>query len=213
MNDYFTPIRSTQVLSASALLLILTTSLWAQQQRVTPPQPSDKTNADRLRQQNMSRREYLLRNLGNDPATPSDRRQLEALMLQTEQDFNRILTLHNQIVRAISSDQMLDYHFLSEAGAEIRKRANRLQSTLALQELEGDQKDPHQWDGFKNLPLKDSLLTLCKQIRSFVTNPVIETPGTVNAEQLEKARLDLAGIIKLSEQIKKDADRLSKTAK
>lgn len=212
MNDHFTPMQPTRALPVALVLLILTTSILAQQ-RTAPPQPSERTNAERLRQQNMSRREYLLRNLGNEPATPSDRKQLEALMLQTEQDFNRILTLHNQIVRAISSDQTLDYHFVSEAGAEIKKRAHRLQSTLALQEIEGDAKDSHQWDSLKNLPLKDSLVMLCKQIRSFVTNPVIETPGTVNAEELEKARLDLAGIIKLSEHIKKDADRLSKTTR
>ncbi len=51
-------------------------------------------------------------------------------MAQTEEDFNRILTLHNEIARALSSNNALNYQFVSEATAEIKKRASRVQSTL-----------------------------------------------------------------------------------
>jgi hypothetical protein len=44
-------------------------------------------NADRIRQQDMSRREWQLRNFGTEPDAPKDRRQIEALMAQTEEDF------------------------------------------------------------------------------------------------------------------------------
>ena len=38
---------------------------------------------------------------------------------------------------------------------------------------------------------KDELILLCQQIESFVRNPIIEKPGTVDAQQLGKARRDL----------------------
>jgi hypothetical protein len=209
MKCRLTPLLRKYGLLLTSLLLTPLTPTIAQQGGGTPiRQPSDRTNTERLRQQDMSRREYQLRNFGTEPAKNSDRKQLEALMLQTEQDFNRILQLHNQIVRAVSSDQPLDYSFVSEAAAEIKKRASRLQSTLMLKESDEHQKDPVKPAETEGGQLKHALLTLCKEIKSFVTNPVIETPGTVNAEQLEKARHDLAAIVRLSGEIKKDADKL-----
>ena len=55
----------------------------------------------------------------------------------------------------------------------------------------------------KELPVKEELIMLCNQIRSFVTNPSIENPNTINAEQMSKARRDLAGVIQLSDRINK----------
>lgn len=208
MKCHLTPLLRKYALLLTALLLTPLASTPAQQSAAPNRQPSDKVNRERLRQQDMSRREYQLRNFGTEPPKKSDRKQLEALMLQTEQDFNRILLLHNQIVRAVSSDQPLDYTFVSEAAAEIKKRASRLQGTLALQESNEQQKHSAKLAEIEGGQLKDALLLLCKEIKLFVTNPVIETPGTVNADQLEKARYDLAAIVRLSGEIKKDADKL-----
>ncbi|HEY0763543.1 MAG TPA: hypothetical protein VGD61_14320 [Pyrinomonadaceae bacterium] len=169
------------------------------------PPPIDKgRNADRIRQQDMSSREYQLRNFGKEPDAPKDRRQIEALMQQTEEDFTRILTLHNEIARAIDSKNAIDYHFVSEATTEIKKRGLRVQSTLVLKLTSDDapvtvKVEPE---------LKDSLIKLCKEIRAFVTNPIIENPNTIDAQQLVRAKHDLESFIQLSELIKKDADRL-----
>jgi hypothetical protein len=154
----------------------------------------------------MSQREWQLRNFGTGANAPKDRRQIEALMAQTAEDFNRILTLHNEIVRAISSKDSLNYHFISEATAEIHKRGSRVQSSLALglsaeDAVVKEKTEPE---------MKDSLVKLCKEIRAFVTNPMIENPNTVDAEQLARAKHDLASFIHLSELIKKDAEKLSK---
>ena len=172
------------------------------------PPPSARVNTDRVRQQDMNQREWQLRNFGNEPGRPADRRRVEALMAQTAEDFNRILTLHNEIARALSSKNALNSGFVSEATAEIKKRAGRVQSTLKLEPEEG-------YTGLKveeidESQMNDALIKLCKQIRSFVTNPMIENPNTVDAQQLLKARHDLDAVIHLSGQIKKDADRLKK---
>ena len=174
-----------------------------------PPVIDRSANTDRIRQQEMSSREWQLRNFGNEPNAPKDRRQVEALMAQTEEDFNRILTLHNEIARALTSKNDLDYHFVSEATAEIKKRASRVQSSLALRPSPEETLELEKSPAPKELPMKEELVKLCHQIRSFVTNPSIENPNTINAEQMAKARKDLESLIQLSTRIKKDADKLS----
>ena len=171
--------------------------------------PADKTNTERIRQQEMSSREWQLRNFGNEPNAPKDKRQVEALMAQTEKDFNRILTLHNEIARALTSNHNLDYHFISDATAEINKRASRVQSSLALRLSPEEAVELENTPLPQELPMKDELIKLCHQIRSFVTNPSIENPNTINAEQMTKARKDLETVIQMSGRIKKDADKLS----
>ena len=168
--------------------------------------PIDKTNRERMRQQDESRREYQLRNFGTQPDAPKDRRQIEALMAQTDEDFKRILTLHNELARAISSKNALDYRFVSEATAEIKKRASRVQSTLVL----GLKSEDEPVKVTMEPEFKDSLIKLCKEIRAFVTNPMIENPNTVDAQSLFRAKRDLESFIQLSGLIKKDADRLGK---
>jgi len=192
---------------ALILLLLFAPPVFSQSSAPGSPPPIDRrNNADRIRQQDMSRREYQLRNFGNQPDSPKNDRQLKALMAQTEEDFTRILTLHNEIARALASKKELDYHFVSEAMTEIKKRASRVQSTLALHPSSEDAPVKE-----SSAPeMKDSLIKLCKEIRSFVTNPIIENPNTVDAVDLPRARRDLESLIQLSALIKKDADKLGK---
>jgi hypothetical protein len=189
----------------SALPLFLLSALPVFAQGGGPP-PVNKVNAERMRQQEMSRREYDLRNFGNESSAPKDKRQVEALMAQTEEDFNRILSLHNEIARALTSKKDdLNYQFVSDATAEINKRASRVQHSLALGLSD---EEAREIEKSKDEPIKDSLIKLCNQIRSFVTNPSIENPNTINVEQMKKARRDLESLIQLSAHIKKDADKL-----
>lgn len=203
---------SCPILGASLLLLALAPSVFAQQ-GPGPPQIDRRVNPERARQQDMSKREWQLRNPGPPPEAPPDRRQLKALMAQTEEDFNRILTLHNKIGRIASTDHVLDYNFVLEATAEIKKRARRLQNTLALRYSEEAKENPEKLEEISEPQIKDMLIKLCKEIRSFVTNPVIENPGTVHPEHLSTARRDLADVIRLSAEISNYADRLHRTTR
>lgn len=207
MNEQHPAIRHSLI--GIAFLLSFTAQVFSQQSQ--GPAPVDRTvNAERARQQEMSSREWQLRNLGNEPGAPADNRRAKALMAQTAEDFDRILTRHNDIARALSSGKPLDFNFVSDAAGEIRKRAGRLQSTLALREDPSPGRVTEKPEHFSDAQMKDELIKLCKQIRSFVTNPIIENPNTVDAEKLKLAKRDLQSVIQLSEQIKKDASRLNK---
>ena len=193
--------------SQVALLIALAAPVLAQQR---PLPPADRTNAERAQQQEMTRREIKLRNVGEPAAKSSDPKRLQALMDQLDEDVKRILTLHNEIVRATAADKTLDYNFVSDAAAEIRKRASRLQGTLAMKTESVDQNHQRRIK-YADSQVKDALIALCKHIESFIANPVIESPGTVDLVQSGRAGSDLSDIVELSGNIRKSAERLNKT--
>jgi len=195
---------------AIPLLMLVATPLFAQSPPGPPPTDAH-VNTDRIRQQQMSSREWQLRNFGYEKNAPKDRRQLDALMAQTEEDFNRILTLHNEFARLLAAAKPIDYNFISEASAEIKKRATRLQSTLALHQLPNETPIVDRSNKLDDSQMKDTLIEMCNQIRSFVTNPVIANPNTVDAKQLSNARRDLESLIQLSGHLKKEASRKHET--
>jgi len=195
-----------------ALAFLAATAMPARAQQTIPAAPLDRNNPERERQQDMNQREMLLRGYGLRGGKPDNGKILQALADQVEQDFSRILILHNEIARAISGGKSLDYGFVSDATTEIRKRAIRLQATLALQPAVSEQ-TAEQQIVLHEVQVKDALINLCKQIKSFVTNPVIENPGTVNGEQLDKARKDLQSVVEMSLSIKRTSERLAKTHK
>lgn len=203
--------QNTGKISLSIPLLIFLSGTALAQRVPTGGPPADRRNADRMRQQDMSNREWQLRNFGNESSVPKDRRQMEALLAQTEADFNRILTLHNEFARLLTASKPIEYNFITDASAEIKKRASRLQSTLNLHQLPADTPVVEKTDEFDDVQLKDALFRMCKQIKSFVTNPVIANPNTVDAEQLTNARRDLESLIQLSGHIKKEAGKKHKT--
>ena len=157
--------------------------------------------------QEMDRRELQLNSLGGEKERPNDPKRSQAMMDQVSEDFQRILTLHNEIVRAIAANRSLSYQFISDATGEIRKRSARLQSSLKLQKPEPTTENRGTGTDLKAMETKVELILLCKQIESFVRNPIIDKPGTVDAQQLGKARKDLQSIVELSEAIKKHVDK------
>jgi hypothetical protein len=177
---------------------------------VTFPAPiAAQTAGDpaKAQMQEMDRRQMQLNNGIGEKSRPTDPKRVQALMDQVNEDFQRILTRHNELVRAVAANQALNYQFISDAMGEIRKRSTRLQSSLKLEkpELAPELKRPD--SVLVGMETKDEMILLCKQIESFVKNPIIEKPGTVDAQALEKARSDLQRIVELSDAIKKQADK------
>jgi hypothetical protein len=189
-----------------AFLLSVAAPIFAQRPGSAAP-PVDRTNQARARQQDMSKREWQLRNFGN-PEVTKDRRRLEALMAQTEEDFNTMLSLHNEIVRSLGATKPLDYQFISKATGEIRKRAHSIQTNINLTPA-ADEIKPIDLPATTNeSEMKDGLVKLCKQIRSFVTNPVIAEPQVIDVDKRALAMRDLESVIQLSAHLKRDADLL-----
>ena len=170
----------------------------------TPASAQVGTGA-KARRQEMDRRELQLSDKGRGNHSEIDPRD-RVLMQQVNEDFQRLLKLHNEIVRTITRNDPPDYRFISDAAGEIKKRAARLQSTLGLHKPETAE-TIHQSQPLEAQVAKEDLVALCKKIESFVTNPIIEVPGTVDAKQLERARRDLESVVELSGDLKKRAEK------
>ena len=162
----------------------------------------------KVQMQEMTRRELQLKGGGGDTGRPNDPKRSQALMDQVSEDFQRILILHNEIVRALSANRSLSYKFISDAAGEIKKRASRLQTSLKLEKPGPTAENRVTGTSVEGMQTKDELLLLCKQIESFVRNPIIEEPGTVDAQQLGNARKDLQSVVEISDAIKKQVDKL-----
>lgn len=188
-------------LSSSLLLLIGCWLLLS-----VPASAQGVGSAAKVRMQEMDKRELQLSDLAKGNHRETDPRRARAIMDQVSEDFQRLLKRHNEIVRSIASNDSPNYQFISDATGEIKKRATRLQSTLGLHKSETAE-TKRDGQALEAQPAKGDLIALCKKIESFITNPIIETPGTVDAQQLERARRDLEGVVELSGAIKKRADK------
>jgi hypothetical protein len=167
-------------------------------------------NGAKVQMQEMDKRELQLRDLSKGNPKETDPKRAQAIKHQVNEDFRRILKLHNDMVRVIAGDRPLDYQLISDATGEINKRAIRLQSTLALNQLEQPGQNRERTREIAEMHTRNDLIKLCRQIELFVKNPIIDTPGTVDAEQLENARHDLESVVELSGAIKKGAEREKK---
>ncbi len=192
-----------QILSCAVVTFLATQTL--AQSRGSRPSPIDRRMEEMTRQ----RERYERDTLGNDgkPENPADTKAAQATILQVKQDFQRIQSVYNQIVLAISKDA-IDYKFISDATHEVKNCASRLRKNLALPEPENTDAGAKDESDIKQEMIKPSLVKLCRHIASFVTNPQFETSGVIDVEQATKASLDLRKIIDLSLMIEKSAKKL-----
>jgi hypothetical protein len=191
----------------AAVALLLAIPLASLAQGSVPTAPNVDPEAGRIRDE--KEREMQLRNLG--AGTPhSNEKVVKAALDQLNQDFKRIQIIRNDIAHAINVEGTLDYRRVSDETAEVKKRALRMQSYLALRGSSADVKDQAgQQVEYDDKQLKDALVRLCKRIDSFVANPKFTSPLVSDVGGTADATRDLREIIVLSVGIRSSAERLS----
>ena len=199
---------------AAAFMTVWATSILAQQQGrpVYVPPALERRETEMAREREMRERETLRKSLGKRPVRAANLRYVQAVIAQVKQDFERIQVARNEIVRAASAGNALDYKFISEVTGEIKKRASRLEGNLALPDPEGDEKSQNNGGEIYEVQIRAALLTLCNRIESFVKSPLFETPGVIDVQHSAKASRDLQSMLELSGSIRKSAERLNKAA-
>ena len=129
-------------------------------------------------------------------------------LAQLQDDFVHLQIANKSMLRAVLIDQKFDPKFIGKSVTEIRKRAERLNTNLALPDTEAIVETS---DAEMNAEqLKRSVVQLGRVVFSFVDNPFFKEASVVDTQQTAKARRDLEEIIQLSERIKKSSDRLRK---
>lgn len=197
--------------SALSLALICTLALaeplFAQQSRGRGREAYESAKA---RDRNLQNRTMVMQHAGDaDKKTLSDA-QLKTLVSQMKEDFRRLQIANNNMMRAVAGSEVLDYKNVLGATDEINKCARRLQNLLSVPDTEDNKKDENKQNEFDPKQVRSALFRLDDLIMSFVTSPLFK--NLVAAEDADKARRDLTGIIDLSGVIKRNAEKLSKGA-
>jgi hypothetical protein len=196
MNRYLPHIMKGAMLTTAVALGILSTSL-ASGQGSRGPSERDRNLRDR----------ELNITLLEKGVKESPKREPRLLLQEINEDFTRLQAVNREMMRKSSTEIVLDFKYVSDASAEIKKRSARLRTNLVFPEAEAlKRENTPQSEG-----LKSQLLKLDRLIKSFVTNPVFTDGGVVNAELAAKARGDLDEIIDLSDMVKKHATDLNKS--
>jgi len=165
------------------------------------------------REDNRTLDEYdrTLNVMKNDAKAASARRR--SLFPQINEDFQRIQVIHNEIVRMLQPDKGLNYDRLADLTSDMKKRSARLRENLALPQPEKTNTPPTEPETIDEAHIKKTIADLHDVIVSFVANPLFKNLGVVDAKVVDGAGDNLDDIIGLSEQIKREAKLLGKTAK
>ncbi len=203
MNNYCIQrvIKGAVLTMAAALLGMCASSASAQGTR-----PGTRPGTMSERDRNLRDREMQI-TLMEKGAKGSPKPEPQLLLREINEDFARLQVVNNEVKLKTSANAVLDFKYVSDAAAEIKKRSTRLRTNLVFP-------DSAKADKREETPpaegLKSRLVTLDRLIRSFVTNPVFTDANVINTELAAKARGDLDEIIDLSDKIKKHAANLNK---
>lgn len=198
-------------ITGCCLVAVLSSAIVAAQGR-RAPSAKDLKGKQREREQ----REAMLRTSETRVAVEKiDERRLEAEIEKVREDFRRIQIVRNEMVRNLLAKKPLDFKLISDETAEINRRSERLRKFLMppVAEEEVEEKRADSQIEFDKTDMEEAMVRLCNLIANFIDNPVLKTPGKVDVEESVKAGGDLLSIIELSGNIKRIAERLSKSSK
>lgn len=196
--------------AAAATLIFLSAS--ALRAQGTQPTPSPQAIRD-ARRSEMEARQRALWMLEKEAHRPEERPAEERLAYQQiKTDFEMMQVTNFLLSDAVGLGSAPDYSRISKEAAEVKKRASRLKTNLSLPAPDKEEKEKKIDESLPAEKLKTATADLNSLVQSFVSNPVFQQPNVVNTQHSAKAKRDLEGIIRLSEQIRKSAEALSKAA-
>lgn len=152
-----------------------------------------------------------LNRMKNDARAARERRR--SLFPQINDDFQRIQVIHNEIVRMLQPDKSLDYNRLADLTDDMKKRTVRLRENLCLPEPEKTDEKPTHSETIDDSHMKNNIVALHDLVLSFVANPIFKNLGVVDAKVIDDATENLGNIIDLSDEIKREARILGRSAK
>lgn len=180
---------------------------------VTPQPRGPGSPSQTIRERNRAMDEYdrTLNRMKNDAKAVAARRR--NLFPQINEDFQRIQVIHNEIVRMLQPDKNLDYDRLAELTDDMKKRSSRLRENLALPEPDKAEAKPVHSEEIDETHMKKNIVTLHDLVVGFVSNPIFKNLGVVDAKMVGDATEDLNNLIGISDEIKREAKILGKSAK
>ena len=139
------------------------------------------------------------------------KRDPKEVMVEVNEDLSRLNVLNEGLAaNATAANQPPNYKDIVENVTEIKKRATRLKTSLALPTEENEEKSA----GFKDAEkaeLQPVMAGLNKLLNEFLHNPIFSDSGPIDTRLAARARRDLEDVIVLSEKLRKNAEKRSKS--
>jgi hypothetical protein len=197
--------------TAAAVLAAAAAAIAAgqQPQPQSPPVPTDREATRR----DLLERSRALGTLEKTVHPPPERPQPRLDLAGVEEDHLRIQQAANGLHQAAAQGGALDLKAVTKSAAEIRERAVRLGSALALPKPKKEGNRPKPAAIADDEGLRGALAALHELIYRFARSPVFTEVNLVDTEQSAKARRDLDEIIELSGRVKKGSEELGKAAR
>ena len=195
------------VLRITATVLLASAATAAGQQ--PPANPADREAMNRELRERGRDLDTLEKTRLPPPGRPGPRLDLALI----EEDHLRIQQAAMGLHRAAAQDGALDLKAVAKSASEIRERAERLGSALALPKPEKEDKRPKPAAIADEEGLRGALAALHELVYRFARSPVFTEANLVDAEQSAQARRDLDEIIALSGRVKKGCQGLEKGGK
>lgn len=166
-----------------------------------------------VREGNRSMDDYdrTLNRMKNDAKANAERRR--NLFPQINEDFQRLQVIHNEIVRMIQPDKSLDYDRLSELTGDMKKHGTRLRDNLALPPPEKTEAQDVPAETIDETHIKKTIADMHDLVVSFVGSPLFTNLRVVDAKVIDSASQNLDSLIRISDELKREAKILGKSAR
>jgi hypothetical protein len=192
------------------ILLCAMADVAAAQKRTVGTFPARRRTVP-TREAEVGNRELGFRLMNEQPKTKKPNEYERKLILsQIFEDFEHIQLISNEMMRAASTSQSLDYKHLSHAAEEMSRRAKRLKINLGIPHSEEAGRSQKHQVASNGEQVKALLVSLNQSVKSLVTNPFFQNPKVAESHQFARVTSDLSGIFELSHSIKRSAEKLKK---
>jgi hypothetical protein len=142
---------------------------------------------------------------------PKDDPARRALVKQISEDFKELQGLNNKMMATAWSRPELDYRYISDMVSQIRGKAARLKSNLALPQVE-DEQLKEAVDSYADAEkFRVAMLRLDRHVMRFATNPLFQKPDVIELDLAAQASRDLSVVVEVSGKLRKSAAKLSRT--
>lgn len=146
-------------------------------------------------------RERRERNL-NDPE----------ILKQMNEDFLEIQAIRAGMVKTFATGRVIEPGVLGESAHEVKRRASRLRSRLALSEEIADVEIPKQ-ETPSSESINDRAFNLCIEISRFTENPLFRRGSVITIKHANEASKALDSVIALAEAIRKESSTLKRAGR
>ncbi len=121
-------------------------------------------------------------------------------------DFEGLQKMQDLIIRIYKTGKTIDYLKLSDAANSLKEKAQRLDKSLFIAEALEKAEKPVK--ALKVNNIRDLIVDLDKAVGVFVNSSIFKNLLVIEPRVSEKARFDLAKIVKLSDTLSKVAGKL-----